>query len=178
VSKAVAEIQFCGMSAAFTEITIGFACNSRLSFGDGFNRDARFFNKLIEAPTGDRIAASVDHQRSFNKVGGRHASVPISLDRECAILRFGFVAKDCDKRRRIDYHRGSPRSSYNSSSWSADRYGSFRRLAQSWPISKRRSARLAPCSRRPRSRRSRTAVVAAADVESPVSFTGYCARGC
>jgi hypothetical protein len=115
VSEAVAEIQFGGMSAAFTEITIGLARNSRLSFGDGFNNDACFFDKIIEASAGNRIAASVDHQRGFNEVGGGHATYRVSLDRERAISRFGFVAKDCDKRRRVD-DRGKPRSSYSSSS--------------------------------------------------------------
>src|ERR1700730_951814 len=89
VSKAVAEIQFGGMSAAFAEITIGFTRNSRLGLGDGFDSDTRFLDKLIEAPTGDRIAAPVDHERGFNEIGGRHAPVRISLDHACAIPRSG-----------------------------------------------------------------------------------------
>jgi hypothetical protein len=90
------------MSAAFTEIAIGLARNSRVSFGDRFNNDPCFLDKLVEPPAGDGIAAAIDHQRGFNEVGGGNASYRISLDRECAIFRFGFVAKDCNKRRRVD----------------------------------------------------------------------------
>src|SRR5216683_2654906 len=99
------------MSTTFTEITVGLARNSCLSLTDRFDNNARFFYKIIEAPAGNRIAASIDHERGFNEVGGGHASCRISLDRESAIFRLRFVAKDCDKRRRIDDHRGSPRSS-------------------------------------------------------------------
>ncbi len=82
VSKAVAEIQFGGMSAALTEIAIGLARNPRLSFGDRFNSDARFFDKTVEAAAGDRISASVDHQRGFNEVGsGRGVGSDFSRSR-------------------------------------------------------------------------------------------------
>lgn len=56
----------------------------------------RFLDEIIEAPAGDGIAASVDRQRGLDEVGGGHAPDLISLNREGAILRFGFVAKDCD----------------------------------------------------------------------------------
>ena len=59
------------MPAAFTEITIGLARHSRLNLSDGFNRNVRFVDEIIEAPAGDRIAASVDHKGGFNKVGDR-----------------------------------------------------------------------------------------------------------
>jgi hypothetical protein len=63
IGKAVAEIQFGRMSAAFTEITISLARKSRLSLGDRFNKDPCFCDKIVEAPAGNRIAASIDNER-------------------------------------------------------------------------------------------------------------------
>ena len=58
------------MSAAFAEIAIGFARNSRLSFSDGLNNNLSFLDQLVESPAGDGIAASVDDKCGFNKIGG------------------------------------------------------------------------------------------------------------
>src|SRR5258708_35810496 len=98
------------MSAALTEIAKGLACDSRLSFGDWFNGNVRFSDKIVEAAAGDRISASVDHQRGFNEVGSGQAPDRISLDRAGAVLRIRFVTKDCEHGRRCDVHRGSPRA--------------------------------------------------------------------
>jgi hypothetical protein len=59
VSKAVTEIKFGGMPAALAEIAISLARNARLRFRYGLDRDLRFLQKIIEAPAGNRIAASL-----------------------------------------------------------------------------------------------------------------------
>jgi hypothetical protein len=61
---------------------------------DRLNPDARFFEQLIEAPTSDRIAASVDHEGGFNKVRRGHASHQALLNRERAVLRRRLITKD------------------------------------------------------------------------------------
>jgi len=43
------------MSAALTEIAIGLACNSRLSFGDWFNGNVRFSDKKRRLAIGSRL---------------------------------------------------------------------------------------------------------------------------
>ena len=41
----------------------------RLSFGDRLNCDASLVDKLVEPPADDGIAATVDDERGFNKIG-------------------------------------------------------------------------------------------------------------
>src|SRR5258708_33443884 len=99
------------MPAAFAKIAIGLARNSRLNLGDGFDRNVRFFYKIVEAPAGDRVSASVDQKHRLNEIGSGYAPDLIYLDRNGVVLCFGFGAKDSDQRRRVDDHRGSPRAS-------------------------------------------------------------------
>ena len=108
VGKTIAKIQLSGMSAAFSKITIGLACNSRLDLGHWLNDYLCFLDKIVKTPAGDRIPASVDNERGFDKVGRGEATVDSPLNCESTGLCVRFVAKDCNERRCVDDHRGNP----------------------------------------------------------------------
>src|SRR6516162_9648249 len=111
VGKAIAKIEFCGVSTSLTEIAIGLTGEAGLFQGDGLNADVGFLKELVEAPTGNRIAASVDHQCAFNKVCCRYPAAPSFLNCPRTVPGARFIAQDRDNRRGIDNHRGRPRSS-------------------------------------------------------------------
>ena len=80
VRKAIAEIQFCRVSTSLTEIAIGLTGEAGLFQGDRLNTDVGLFKEFVEASTGNRIAASVDHQSGFNKVSCRYPAAPSFLN--------------------------------------------------------------------------------------------------
>ena len=59
------------MSAVFSEIAVGLARYPRLGFSHGLDDDLYFLDEIVEAPAGDRIATSVNHERGFDEVGCR-----------------------------------------------------------------------------------------------------------
>ena len=56
-------------SAACIPTSTARTCLARLSFGDRLNCDASLVDKLVEPPADDGIAATVDDERGFNKIG-------------------------------------------------------------------------------------------------------------
>ena len=70
VGKAIAEIKPCWMATSLTEIAICLSRNSNLRFGDRLNNYLSLFDQIIEAPAGDRIAACVYDECSFDKIAG------------------------------------------------------------------------------------------------------------
>ncbi len=73
VGKAIAKIQLCRMSAAFTEIPISVPGQPGLNFADRFDVDAGRFEQVIKAAAGDWITAAVDDHRGFDKIHRRDA---------------------------------------------------------------------------------------------------------
>ena len=60
VGKAIAKIQSCRVTAALSEIAVGFARNSSLYLGHRLDDYLRLLDEVVEAATGDGIAGSVD----------------------------------------------------------------------------------------------------------------------
>ena len=97
------------MTAALSEIAVGFPRNSSLYLGHRLDDYLRLLDEVVEAATGDRIAGSVDDGRGFDEI-----SWLTDAGRRCSRLLvrkalFRLVAQDGDQRRGIDDHRGSPR---------------------------------------------------------------------
>ena len=78
VSKAIAEIQFCRMSAAFTEIPISVPGEPGLTFADRFDEDSCLSEQVIKAAAGDWITAAIDDHRGFDKIHRRDRGKPRS----------------------------------------------------------------------------------------------------
>src|SRR5260370_4906042 len=91
VSETIAEIQFGGMSAAFSEIAIGLARNPRLSLSHWLDDDLCLPDKIIKTPASDGIATSVNHKGGFYEVCRREATGDILFNRDRADLCVQFV---------------------------------------------------------------------------------------
>jgi len=70
VGKAVSEVQLCRVATAFTEVAEGFPSDPRLVLGDGFDRDLRDAEQLIDAPARDWIVGAVDDGRGLDVARG------------------------------------------------------------------------------------------------------------
>src|SRR5262249_29608399 len=137
-----------------------------------------FSDKIVKTAAGDRVAASVNNNRRLEEIDRRDAAVRCGFDRSGKGRRLGLVAEDGNQRGSVGDHRRKPRSSYSRSPLSTVRNGSLSRAAQSLPIATRRSARPTALPWRTRSRRSRTALVTAAVMLSPVSLASSRAKRC
>ena len=68
VGKATPEIQPRWMPAASTEIPVGFARDPCLGFGNWLDDKLGFFDEIVKAAAGDRIAASVNNDCRFDEI--------------------------------------------------------------------------------------------------------------
>src|ERR1700692_1554606 len=70
IGEAISKIQFGGMAARFAEVAIGLAGYASLRFGDGLDRNLRFFHQFIKAAAGYRIFTAINHGSGFNVTHG------------------------------------------------------------------------------------------------------------
>jgi hypothetical protein len=70
IGKAIAEIESSRMSAAATEVAIGFTRDPGLLGSHRLDDKVGCRHKFIESTAGDGIATAVDHDRSLNEVDG------------------------------------------------------------------------------------------------------------
>src|SRR5579859_4983747 len=61
IADAVAKIQFCPMSTAFTVIAISLAGDPSLRYCNGFNDNFRINDDFVKAGAQDWVAQCVDH---------------------------------------------------------------------------------------------------------------------
>jgi hypothetical protein len=74
VSKTIAEVQFGGISAAFSKIAIGLARNSRLGLGHRLDDDLCLPDKIVKTPASDGVVTPVNYEGGFYEVGRREAT--------------------------------------------------------------------------------------------------------
>ena len=101
VGKTIAEIQFGGMSAAFSEVAIGLARNPRLNLSHWLDDDLCLPDKIVKTPASDGVATPVNYEGGFYEVGRREATVDVPFNRDCADIGVGFVTKNGDQRGRV-----------------------------------------------------------------------------
>jgi hypothetical protein len=111
VSKAVAEIQPCRVTAAPAKIAICLARYLRLDLGNRFDDQLRLLDEIVKAAAGDRVPASINDDCAFDKIRSRNAALGSCLNGFGAGRRLGLIAKDRDQRRCVDDHRGNLLSS-------------------------------------------------------------------
>ena len=70
VGEAVSEVQLCGVTAAFAEVAECLAGDPRLVLGDGFDRDLRDDEQLVDAAARDGIVGAGDDRRGLDLARG------------------------------------------------------------------------------------------------------------
>ncbi len=70
ISEAIAKIQLSRMPAAFAEIPVGLARDTRLSFCDRLDNDTSLGDEFIEPAAGNRVPAPIDNNRRFEEIRG------------------------------------------------------------------------------------------------------------
>jgi hypothetical protein len=74
ISEAIPEIETSRMAAASTEIPVGLPRDPSLPLGNWLDFEAGFADQIIEAPAGDRVAATVHDNRSLDEIDRRNAT--------------------------------------------------------------------------------------------------------
>jgi len=67
IGEAITKIQ-SGPMPALAKITISGSRDARMFHSDRFNADLRIPQEVIDLPAENRVASTVDHDRSLNKI--------------------------------------------------------------------------------------------------------------
>ncbi len=110
VDEAVAEVELSWMTCTLAESTICFAGDACLLECDGQDGEVDPLHQSIERLREQWVRMAIDNNGGFKERRGGHAPVGRSRQDLKIPIRSRFVVDNCDDRRRIDDHVGSPSS--------------------------------------------------------------------